>query len=501
MHKSTLRAFSVTTALVLGGTLFSALPASAHPAGNGPLNDYLYNLKYDSGRLLAYEGETVDNIPPTVAEEKNGQFIVVTKEKRTLSSPSVDIAVAASDDRTFPGAVLQANAGLMENNPTVVSAKRAPAVLSVDLPGMANGDNSIAVNQPTNSSVRSSVNTLLERWNGEYAPAYPKIPAKIQYGESMAYSLSQLKVKFGLGFEKVAKPLNIDFSAVSSGEKQIQIVNFKQIYYTVTMDAPENPGDVFDPEVTPADLKLRGVTDSTPPVYVSNVSYGRSMYIKLETDSKSDKVTAAFSAAIKGIDVHADTELTRILENTSFTAVILGGDAGQAATVVSGKPGQIDHIIQDGALYGRLSPGVPISYSTSFLKDNVPAVSNNSSEYIETKATAYNNGVVNLDHSGAYVARFQVHWDEVGYDSEGQAVLTPKAWSGNDQDRTAHFSTTIPLKGNVRNLRIRAIEATGLVWEPWRTVYDKENLALTANRTIKIGGTTLHPTVSEEIGN
>ncbi|MER7960168.1 thiol-activated cytolysin family protein [Streptomyces sp. NPDC096030] len=499
LNRTTLRAFGATTALVLSGTLFSAAPSQA--VENIRLNDYLYSLSYDKERLLAYQGETVSNIPPTQGEERDGKFIVVTKEKKTLSSPSVDVAVAASDEKTFPGALLQANAGLMENNPTLISAKRSAATLSVDLPGMSNGDNSIIVDQPTNSSVRSGLNTLLERWNSQYAPAYPNIPAKIQYSESMAYSLSQLKVEFGLAFEKVATPLNINFSAVSSGEKQIQIVHFKQVYYTVAMDAPENPADAFATDVTPEDLQLRGVSDKTPPVYVSNVTYGRSMYIKMETSSKSDKVTAAFSAAVKGVDVKGNTELQSILDDTSFTAVILGGDAGQATTVVSGKPGQLDEIIQKGALYGRLSPGVPISYSTSFLKDNAPAISNNSAEYIQTKATSYNGGAVNIDHSGAYVARFYIHWDELGYDAEGKEVYTPRQWHGNDQNMTAHFSTTIPLKGNVRNLRIRVTEATGLVWEPWRTVYDREMLPLVASRSIKIGGTTLHPTVTEELAN
>ncbi|MFF7183020.1 thiol-activated cytolysin family protein [Streptomyces sp. NPDC008121] len=509
LNGTTVRALGATTALVLGSTLFSAAPSYASGGTNAAVSDYLYGLKYDKEQLLAYQGETVSNIPPTQTEEKNGQFIVVSKEKKALSSPSVDIAVTASDDRTFPGAVLQANAGLMENNPTLISARRSPAVLSVDLPGMSNGDNSIVVTQPSTSSVRSGINTLLDRWNSQYSLTYPNIPAKIQYSESMAYSLSQLKVNFGLSFEKVAKPLDINFSAVSSGDKQIQIVNFKQIYYTVSMDAPENPGDVFASEVTPQDLQSRGVSDSTPPVYVSNVAYGRSMYIKLETSSKSDKVTAAFSAAIKGVDVRANAELQHILDDTSFTAVILGGNAGLATTIVGAKPdgtpgpgiGQLDDIIQEGALYGKLSPGVPISYSTSFLKDNTPAVSINSSEYIQTKATAFNNGSINLDHSGAYVARFQIHWDELGYDSSGQPVMVAKSWDGNNQDRTAHFSTTIPLKGNARNLRIQAIEATGLAWEPWRTVYYRENLPLVGSRTIKIGGTTLHPSVSEEITN
>ena len=52
-------------------------------------------------------------------------------------------------------------------------------------------------------------------------------------------------------------------------------------------------------------------------------------------------------------------------------------------------------------------------------------------------------------------------------------VLTPKAWDRNGQDLTAHFTTSIPLKGNVRNLSVKIRECTRLVWEWWRTVYEK----------------------------
>lgn len=116
---------------------------------------------------------------------------------------------------------------------------------------------------------------------------------------------------------------------------------------------------------------------------------------------------------------------------------------------------------------------MPISYTTSFLRDNVVATFQNSTDYVETKVTAYRNGDLLLDHSGAYVAQYYITWDELSYDHQGKEVLTPKAWDRNGQDLTAHFTTSIPLKGNVRNLSVKIRECTGLAWEWWRTVYEK----------------------------
>ncbi|QIL47022.1 alveolysin [Vagococcus coleopterorum] len=493
----------ITTGVVLGFSSLgfnASLGVEASEQGKQSADDYISSLDYDNREILAHNGELVENVLPTSSYRKNGSFIVLQREKKQLSNGSADISVINStSNKVFPGALLKADSGLLENKPTIISGKRAPLTLSVDLPGMKDGDNQIKVENPKESTVQSSVNNLLSTWNEKYAGDYPNVAARIEYSDSMAYSMEQLKAKFGLSFEKLKVPLNLDFSTVTSGEKQVQIVNFKQIYYTVNMDTPENPGDVFDSSITTDYLVKKGVNSQTPPVYVSNVAYGRSMYVKLETSSKSNEVQNAFAAAIKGVDISQNTEYQSILNNSSFTAVILGGDAGQASKVVSGKIEDLKEIIQEGSRYGKLNPSVPISYTTSFLKDNSAATISNQTEYVETKINEYKDGAVTLDHSGAYVIKYHLYWDELSYDEEGNEVLTPRSWERNDDNLTAHFATTIQLKGNVRNLRIKAEECTGLAWEWWRTIYDKSDIPLVKHRIISNWGTTLSPKVSDEV--
>ena len=58
----------------------------------------------------------------------------------------------------------------------------------------------------------------------------------------------------------------------------------------------------------------------------------------------------------------------------------------------------------------------------------------NSSDYTETKVTAYKNGELVLDHSGAYVAQYYVSWQELSYDSQGKEVL-PGSGGGQSMKR------------------------------------------------------------------
>nr|WP_172922689.1 thiol-activated cytolysin family protein [Streptococcus sp. 3506] len=462
------------------------------------LKDYLFGLTYNPLDILTRKGETLENRYNTSAKEQNGEFVVVEKIKKTLSTGTADVSINGNQN-VFLGGLYKANQNLLENQPELISLARAKGTVSVDLPGMIQSDSRIEAD-PTTSGMQSAMNTLVERWTKNYSSSH-SVPARVQYESTTAYSMNQLKAKFGADFEKAGAPLKIDFEAVQKGEKQIEVVNFKQIYYTATFDAPTNPAAVFDKSVTPEDLKQRGVDSQTPPVYVSNVSYGRQIYVKFESTSKSTELKAAINAVIKGATIAPNSEWSRLLKNTSVTAVIVGGNASGAGKVVTGTVENLKELIREGANFSAQSPAVPISYKTAFLKDNAQATLQNSTDYIETKVTSYKNGFLKLHHKGAYIARYYIYWDEITYDEQGNPEIRSRQWEDNGKNRTSGFQTEIQFRGNVRNLRIKVQEKTGLVWEPWRTVYNRTDLPLVQQRTITHWGTTLNPKVDEKIVN
>lgn len=462
------------------------------------LNNYLFGLNYDKLNILTRKGETLENYTNTSTKQQGNEFVVVEKVKKNLSNGSADVAMNGNGD-IFLGALFKANQDLLENKPQQISLDRSKGRISVDLPGMVGGDSYVDAT-PTASGMQEGVNTLLNRWHEKYAAKNPA-PARMQYESTSAYSMNQLKAKFGSDFEKVGVNLKIDFEAVNKGEKQVEVVDFKQIYYTANFDAPKNPSDVFAPGVTVDQLKTRGIDETTPPVYVSSVSYGRQMYVKFETTSKSTELKAAINAVIKGVPIKAESEWARVLKDTTVTVSIVGGNADGAARVVTGTVEDLKKLIQEGATFSTQNPAVPISYKTAFLKDNQVATIQSNTDYIETKVTSYKNGYLNLHHKGAYIARYYVYWDEVTYDKDGVESIRSRQWEHNGQNRTAGFQTELQFKGNVRNIRVKIQEKTGLVWEPWRTVYNRTDLPLVQKRTIVNSGTTIRPKYDEKVEN
>ena len=462
------------------------------------LNNYLFGLNYDKTNILTRRGEAIENYTNTSTKQQGNEFVVVEKVKKNLSNGSADVAINGNGD-IFLGALFKANQDLLENKPQQISLDRSKGRISVDLPGMVGGDSYVDAN-PTASGMQEGVNTLLNRWHEKYAAKNPA-PARMQYESTSAYSMNQLKAKFGSDFEKVGVNLKIDFEAVNKGEKQIEVVDFKQVYYTANFDAPKNPSDVFAPGVTVDQLKARGIDENTPPVYVSSVSYGRQMYVKFETTSKSTELKAAINAVIKGVPIKPESEWARVLKNTTVTVSIVGGNADGAARVVTGTVEDLKKLIQEGATFSTQNPAIPISYKTAFLKDNQVATIQSNTDYIETKVTSYKNGYLNLQHKGAYIARYYVYWDEVTYDKDGVESIRSRQWEHNGKNRTAGFQTELQFKGNVRNIRVKIQEKTGLVWEPWRTVYNRTDLPLVQKRTIINSGTTIRPKYDEKVEN
>jgi thiol-activated cytolysin len=121
-------------------------------------------------------------------------------------------------------------------------------------------------------------------------------------------------------------------------------------------------------------------------------------------------------------------------------------------------------------------------------------------EYIVEKTKRYTGGELRLDHTGAYVAKFYISWDEINY-ANGSKTIKHVNWGDNGKALTSHYATPIPLRGNVRNINIMEQGKKGLVWEMWRISGNKVGLALVPLRTVHIGGTTLHQTFTMNPAN
>ena len=274
------------------------------------------------------------------------------------------------------------------------------------------------------------------------------------YTSSLLHDEKEMQLKFGcdVGFleDALGIGLGADINGTTGKKKSNYLVSYKQIYYTASVQSYAEPADAFSYDTTWNDLVNLGVNNDNPPAYVGSVVYGREIYINFESDCEEHLFEEAINAAvsIEGVDVgpEKNDKYSDVYKNTRFSYVIMGG----------------------------------------------PAVINGTTQYVDEKIERFSSGELELEHQGAYVAKFTVSWQEItGYDEDGKEKTATREWPENGKHKTASFDTRIALGGNVRRINVKAEGATGLVWEPWRTSLDKKDLALGPHIHVKIWGTTL----------
>ena len=465
------------------------------------INSQIAALKYDPKQILAFEGNIVSNVRPKEGQMKDSEYIVVTREVYNIQK-AIDLAVPCSNNAlTYPGALLLANSYLVDGKPQALGAQPGRNVLSVDLPGLAQ-DGSVGLSSMTYANVKSALNQILNTWLDNYSKDY-NAPAIMTYTSSLLHDEKEMQLKFGcdVGFleDALGIGLGADINGTTGKKKSNYLVSYKQIYYTASVQSYAEPADAFSYDTTWNDLVNLGVNNDNPPAYVGSVVYGREIYINFESDCEEHLFEEAINAAvsIEGVDVgpEKNDKYSDVYKNTRFSYVIMGGSVPESFSgfdMNEDNARKVNGVIFSDTQFSKENPGIPLNYRVAFLKENQPAVINGTTQYVDEKIERFSSGELELEHQGAYVAKFTVSWQEItGYDEDGKEKTATREWPENGKHKTASFDTRIALGGNVRRINVKAEGATGLVWEPWRTSLDKKDLALGPHIHVKIWGTTL----------
>ncbi|MBC7874895.1 MAG: thiol-activated cytolysin family protein [Ferruginibacter sp.] len=471
-------------------------PPVATNTNEQDISNYINGLNYDPLVLLSVrENKSTEAMPAAPTKNrtpKENGVIICTKIAQKLEATMENISIfKPTSGIIFPGALVLADRKLAEGLPTPITLKRAPVTLRLDLPGLTNMGTKV-VSSPKNSSVQESINQLLEEWHRNPASQGYTNPSASKGKFEKAYSSEQLALSLGFRLEWANNFVSAAAKVNTSSETDVAVAFFQQVYYTITIDLPERPSEVFDPTVSLADL--RNVSgNAAPPAYVRSVDYGRTIMVRMESSQKmhSVQLEAALNyATAGGLSISGNTKdtITNIIRNSRFTVYTVGGNSQNTAPLAFAgleDLSKLQAVISKDAVYRRDNPGVPIAYTVGFLKDNSTAAIKSTSDYVETECTEYANGFIKLKHDGAYVGRFNVTWQEPNKDG----VLV-NATPFNSGEKTSGYTFTLPLPGDAVNIKIKGEAATGLVWDPWGEAINITERGPT-NCTYVIKGTTL----------
>ncbi len=267
------------------------------------------------------------------------------------------LALDASTDVIFPGAILKG-----ETIPTgayvPIIADRTPITLSASLTNIE-GSPVVEVIDPKLSSVRAQIKTILDQ------KVTGATPAKTSFEISEVYSKEQLNLAIGANYRAAATKVSASFDFEQSTYKHKYMFKYFQVYYTIDMDPPQNPSDLFSDA---PDLNAIG---GTSPVYVSTVTYGRMIIYTVESNYSKTQIDAAFKASFTSSDGSIGAGYEKVIKESSVKAIVIGGSGSDSAQIVNG-PQEVYNYISEGGNYSKESPGAPLSYTLRYLKQGTP---------------------------------------------------------------------------------------------------------------------------------
>ena len=272
-------------------------------------------------------------------------------------------------DSIWPGSVIQTTT-LPEGIAAPIAVARRPGTITVGdaVIGADKADvkYSRTLPKPTLAATRDAVSEI-------FANQKVQLPAKSNYLAETAYSMNEAALKLGVSAKWMTGSMKASFGAEWITKKTTMVVRFVQAYYTVSFEAPAAPEKLFAPDVTVADVRAY-MGPGNPPAYVSSVTYGRMMLMKIESDESEADLRATLDVTYNKVSGSLDAKSSNILKNSSISVFVLGGSADAAAKLQSAsaesRAAALASYIQSGANYDPASPGVPISYTVRRLSDN-----------------------------------------------------------------------------------------------------------------------------------
>ena len=321
----------------------------------------------------------------------------VTQEcvvQRYKTSPGFDemLSLDPTTDVIYPGAMLKG-----ESIPTGeyigINGGRAPITLSVSLQNI-NGTSSVEIDNPNLATVREGINSILQQG------VSGATPARLNFTIEEVYSEAHLNVALGANYRGVNRDVSASFNFGSSQYQYKYVIKYFQQYYTIDLNLPpnNNPGILF---------KELPQLNSTSPVIVSSVKYGRMVLYTVESDYSLTDVQSAFNASFSSADANGNVDYQNIVNSSKIEALVIGGSGADAAAAVNGPAGVYEYIT-NGGNYSADSPAAPLAYTLRYIRNDFPiARVVLSSEYnIRTCYEAYQKyriqlgGIEMKDHPG-----------------------------------------------------------------------------------------------------
>lgn len=419
------------------------------------LNEMVGTLPPISIVFPAEKPAALDN----TVEEKDTEYIYKIDYYSVAAGYNEQIVLNPQTDVIYPGALIKGET-ILDGSYIPIPANRKPITVSTSLTG--SGKVSVEIPNPRLSTVREAVNSLMSQ-------TYDVPPANMGFTIEQAYSEAQLKLSLRASYSGVVD-VSGGFDYSNKKIKTRLVAKFIQNYYTLDMDLPATPADLFDGNVNST------LFGTYMPMYISSVTYGRMALFTIESELEETQVRTFLQGSYVSVEASASADFDALKASSTMKVYVLGGSGADAGLTVDGFDG-FKNYIKTGGNFSKNSPGAPISYKLRYIKDNsIGKIVFAASYPIRTAIPRRDNLRYDVD---VYFYQLKSQVDDWGTDCELRGYVHSYVKSKEAETKFRHFygidmpengTTTYPENTTTKRTRTNLLETDTVtihlhIWE------------------------------------
>lgn len=335
---------------------------------------------------LSLDGVEVVNVP-----DENGVSRPCYSETwSAVTSFDELVSLNPNNNTIWPGAAIQGKS-LQNGSLNLIPINRRKG--RITLTGLNFSDNKpnyVDVSNISESEIKEGIKKLTNRPN-------PRTEASYSYFNSQIYSVENGLTSMGLSVNWAWGAFKAQLSNSDFKSKNVFVIKLVQKYYSVSFSEPKSPASIFSKNASIDDAKLY-MGKGNPPALITNVNYGRIIFLTIETTENAESFKAMLNASFDGFGVSGkanfNEEQSKKIQNSDIKIFAIGGDSKLVAEVITSSGGiskwdKLKEYIEKGSSFSNNSTGVPIGYKAIYLSNNQVAAINSAYQFKKVRCEDY----------------------------------------------------------------------------------------------------------------
>ena len=349
----------------------SASQDRAKAINNGFENRYSYDRKDALTKTPVNDGP----LPKIIVNTAGEAFILSTTTKNVVDQGGPEM-FAADITSIYPGAIIYVNSDLANGKPQLVGLPYGTVDLKIDYNTGGQTTKYGVINDP--GKIQTAIYQLLEAKD-----TYVQ-PANMNSTSTSYTSISKMAIDLGVDSKFLGATVKVDTKTTSSNSKIVEVQDFTQKYYTISVIPNPDKSTYFGKDVTWDHILNKINQNGCPLGMINSVTYGRRAYVFNEYVTSDFQFKGNQSGSYSGTTVTSAQDITKSSKSSKEWMYMMGGSASSAATVLGGSKIK-DALAKEAELkIGPSNQGVPICYTAVFLASGRGITAKATGQYTET---------------------------------------------------------------------------------------------------------------------